>query len=283
MVVGSPIEFFPCVSLSADAYICPICGQTGHRNGEGIHRELNICSCCGSNARFRATVLAFLQAIVDQESAYNLSQVQPDKTIRGIGCSDSDAYARTLVDKYDYVNTFYHREPYLDVESISSYLEYQPLNFILCNDILEHTALPPAEVVAILYQALQPGGHLILCAPTYRLANHIEKYPSFDSYEVKSTVKGYHVEFKPKLGEDFVDRNPCFHGGPGRVLEIRLISEENLRRNLVAVGFEITQVSDSLLKHYGAWWPERVERRDLPVDAVGKPFICRKPWGLTPG
>ena len=73
-----------------------------------------------------------------------------------------------------------------------------------------------------------------------------------------------------------MDPQPVFHGGPGSVLELRLISDQNLQRNLRFVGFEVSQLSDSLLKTYGAWWPERLERRDLQVEAIGKPFICKK-------
>ena len=60
------------------------------------------------------------------------------------------------------------------------------------------------------------------------------------------------------------------------MLEIRLISDEKLLYNLRSVGFEVSQLSDSLLKHYGAWWPERLERREIKAEAIGKPMICRK-------
>ncbi|MEB3261135.1 MAG: hypothetical protein VKP63_10970 [Cyanobacteriota bacterium] len=259
-----------------DAYVCPICGEAGRRHGEGIHRELNLCSSCGSNSRFRATVVAVLKAIVGQDSDYNLSQMAPQKAIRGIGCSDSEVHARLLADKFDYVNTFYHGEPFLDIENDHSYLEYQPLDFIICNDVLEHAFLPPGEVIPILYQSLRPGGYLILCAPTYKLPKHIEKYPSLAGYEVNKTAKGYQLHVQPKLGRDHVDPQPVFHGGPGSVLELRLISDQGLQRNLRSVGFEVSQLSDSVLKIYGAWWPERLERSDLQVEAIGKPFICRK-------
>jgi hypothetical protein len=256
--------------------LCPICGQACCRNGEGIHRELNSCLSCGSNSRFRATILSFLSVFSDQEQPYNLSQAPENKSIRGIGISDSPVYAELLAAKFSYINTFYHCEPFLDVESRSTFLEYKPIEFIVCNDIIEHTLLPPAEVIPILYQALQPGGVLILCAPTYRLTHHIEKYPSFDDYEIERTIKGFRVTIKSKLGVPFVDANPCFHGGDGRVLELRLISEENLWLNLQAVGFEVHRLDDALLKQYGAWWPERVERRDVRAEAVGKPLICKK-------
>ncbi len=259
-----------------DVTICPICGQASPRQEEGIHRELNPCSSCGSNTRFRATILSFLSAFSDQEHPHNLSQTSADKSLRGIGISDSPVYADLLTDKYSYTNTFFHCEPFLDIENRFSFLEYKPINFIVCNDILEHTQRPPAEVIPILYEALEPGGILILCAPTYRLSNHIEKYPSFVDYKVEKTPRGFQVIVNTKMGVPFVDHNPCFHGGPGRVLEIRLISEENLWLNLQLAGFEVRQLDASLLKKYGSWWPERVERRDVRAEAIGKPFICTK-------
>ncbi|MEB3316672.1 MAG: hypothetical protein VKO39_00800 [Cyanobacteriota bacterium] len=259
-----------------DAYICPICGQTNSRNGEGIHRELNVCSSCGSNSRFRATILSLLSVFTQEEDEYDLAQAATDKSIRGIGISDSPVYAELLALKYNYINTFFHCEPHLDIENRFSFIEYQPIDFIVCNDVIEHTMLPPSEVIPILYEALQPGGILILCAPTYKLLHHIEKYPSFDHYEIEQTLKGFRVHFQSRLGVPFVDASPCFHGGPGRVLELRLISDENLVQNLRSVGFEVRRLGDSLLKKYGAWWPERLERRDVKAEAIGKPLICKK-------
>lgn len=264
------------MSPTDDVYLCPICGQSSSRNGEGIHRELNLCSSCGSNSRFRATILSLLSALSDSEEPYDLSAVPENKKIRGIGISDSPVYSELLAAKFSYINTCYHSEPFLDVESRSSFLDYKPIDFIVCNDVIEHTLLPPAEVIPILYEALQPGGVLILCAPTYRLSHHIEKYPSFEGFEVEPKAKGFQVVFKTKLGVPFVDLNPCFHGGPGRVLEIRLISEENLWFNLQSAGFAVRRLDDSLFKSYGAWWPERVERRDVRSEAIGKPLICKK-------
>ncbi len=43
-------------------------------------------------------------------------------------------------------------------------------------------------------------------------------------------------------------------GGPGRVLGVRLISDDSLRSNLQSVGFEVSQVAAPLLRRYGAWW-----------------------------
>jgi hypothetical protein len=60
------------------------------------------------------------------------------------------------------------------------------------------------------------------------------------------------------------------------VLEIRLISDENLFYKLRSVGFEVRQLSDSLLKKHGAWWPERLERREINAEAIDQPMICRK-------
>ncbi len=92
-----------------------------------------------------------------------------------LGVSDSHVYAELLAAKDGYTNTFYHCEPCLDVESRFSFFEYKPIDFIICNDIVEHATLPSAEVIPILYEALRPGGVLVLCAPTDKLTHQIEK------------------------------------------------------------------------------------------------------------
>ena len=258
------------------AFRCPVCGSFGLIALADVHRELNVCTGCGSNSRFRATVLSLMHAFYGPIPVYNLNKIEPQKSLRGIGISDSSSYAKILGEKFDYVNTHFHCEPHLDIEDSLSYAPYKPIDFILCSDVIEHTLLPPSEVIPKIYDALQPGGILILCAPTYELDAHIEKYPTLENFTVESTGEGFKVVYTSKLGILGEDANPFFHGGPGRVLELRLISNSGLLANLISVGFEVSIIDTVLQKKYGAWWPEQRERNDITSLSIGYPFICKK-------
>jgi hypothetical protein len=217
-----------------------------------------------------------MQGLYGKLSHYNLSKAEADRTIRGIGISDAPVYANALSEKFNYINTHYHCAPYLDIELQESFDQYLPIDFIVCNDVIEHTLLPPGEVIPKLYHSLQTNGILIICAPTYEIAEHIEKYPSLASFKVEEHGTGHKVVYATKRGTTGEDLTPCFHGGPGRVLELRILSEAALRRNLVSAGFKVSSVDESIQQHYGAWWPTRPDRPDIGAPAVGRPIICNK-------
>ena len=151
-----------------------------------------------------------------------------------------------------------------------------PIDFIVCNDVIEHTLLPPGEVIPKLYHCLHPNGILIICAPTYEIAEHIEKYPSLANFQVEQNGADHKVVYTTKQGTTGEDLAPCFHGGPGRVLELRILSETALKRNLASAGFTICSVEESTQKQYAAWWPTRPDRPDIGAPAVGRPIICKK-------
>jgi hypothetical protein len=61
--------------------------------------------------------------------------------IKGIGLSDDASYAVPLAGKFDYTNTFYDREPYLDITQPDPKL-YGTYDFILSSDVFEHVPAP---------------------------------------------------------------------------------------------------------------------------------------------
>lgn len=266
------------MSPGFSSYTCPVCSTINTIKTSEIHREGNACNGCGCNTRFRATILSLLAGLsTDSEPSYELSKVRQRMTINGIGISDSEAYAAPLALKFNYINTYLHKDPRLDIEDIQSFSKYKPIDFIICSDVLEHTLLPPSEVIPKLYQSLQPGGLLVLVAPTYLIPEHIEKYPSLASFEVVPDGAQFKIVYKTKYGVIGEDSNPYFHGGPGRVLELRILSDSALQRELKAAGFYLdTLLDESLLKQYGSWWPEWVERSEFDAKAIGKSLICKK-------
>ena len=97
------------------------------------------------------------------------------------------------------------------------------------------------------------NGVLILSAPSFNSPNNVERYPSLKSFNVIKSESGkYLVDFETKLGQIYIDDSPVFHGGPGRVLEQRLISHSELQETLIEIGFKVSQIQFDIGDLYGA-------------------------------
>ena len=257
------------------AFTCSVCGAINQVSDPQHHRELLVCSTCGSNARFRAIACAIVQASTGKPGV--LSDLAPQPQRRGIGISDTDVYAEVLTRKFSYTNTYLHTDPHVDIERAETFDRHQPLHFIVCSDVIEHTLRQPPTVLANLFDALQPGGHLVLSAPTYEMAHSVERYPTLESFDVAGVGDGFEVRYRTAFGTQGTDPKPMFHGGPGRVLELRVLSHEQLLDELRRAGFEVLPQDPALLQRYGATWPAMVERHDVPYPMNGCVLLARRP------
>jgi SAM-dependent methyltransferase len=257
-------------------FICSVCGHFNAQMAEPVHRELMACAGCGANMRFRAIACAIALARSGQVGA--LSGLSPDRGCRAIGISDATNYAAVLEGLFDYTNTFLHTEPRLDIEDAASFERFGALDLIVCSDVIEHTLRPPSMVLVNLAQALKPGGHLVLSAPTFLMPDTVERYPSLEGFDVKAAGGGaWEVHYRTRFGTHGVDAAPVFHGGPGRVLELRVISHPQLLHELRAAGLELLPIAEAELQRHGALWPGMVERQDLPLPLDGRVLLARRP------
>src|SRR6266852_6406576 len=115
------------------SFICNICGQSNSL--AAFHHEESSCNGCGSNVRLRA--LVYLLSIELFGDGFLLPEFPPLPAIRGLGLSDQASYAVTLAKKFDYTNTYYDREPRLDITA-SNAERYGTYDFILSSDVFEH-------------------------------------------------------------------------------------------------------------------------------------------------
>src|SRR4029453_8417402 len=97
----------------AIAFRCNLCGAANRAPHEALDRERPSCTVCGSNVRFRAIGRLVARELTGRDVA--LSDLPRAKEMRGLGLSDADAYAVPFADKFDYVNTYFHTEPRLDI------------------------------------------------------------------------------------------------------------------------------------------------------------------------
>ncbi|WP_197422818.1 class I SAM-dependent methyltransferase [Burkholderia sp. ABCPW 14] len=252
---------------------CCICGRNNSEINQA-HRELMLCAQCGSNARFRGLMLGVMRYAFNEESKPLIKQ-SDRRSITAIGISDSEIYAWPLAAKLSYANTYYHTEPQLDICDLRSIDQYSNIDLIICSDVIEHTPLAPRKVLENMRRMLRPGGILILSAPTYHLPETIEWYPDAASLEVKDCGGRHEVRWSDTSGAKHVDFRPCFHGGPGSTLEMRLIAHQDLIQAGMDAGFEVETLEFS--PEIGYVWPIVPEYPGIAAPMDGRVLVLRRP------
>lgn len=191
------------------------------------------------------------------------------KSLRGLGTSDSNQYARRLADVFDYRNTFYDHEPRFDwansTEPAASY------DFVLSSDVLEHVAPPDDRAFRNAFDMLKPNGVLVFTVP-YDLDTSTEHFPELYEYGLAEVGDSTVLVNRTRTGQLQVSENLVFHrNGTGRSLEMRVYSEKRLRETLVATGFTSVKVYSDINPEFGIL---PAEAWSLPVAARKGPFAC---------
>jgi SAM-dependent methyltransferase len=255
-------------------FICNICSIENACDTRLIHRELVPCVGCGSNARFRALMLGLSYGLTG--TLKRLDELEVDPSLKGFGCSDADVYASRLHRMFNYTNTYFHTAPRLDITDASTFQDVVGAKFAICSDVIEHTLSPPQIALKNIYDSLAVGGFLVLSAPTYEMPATIERYPSLKEYTVLKIANKYVIVHVSAQGQIGLDTAPIFHGGPGSVLEMRILSHNQILFELRAAGFESIEVMGDAFALYGADWSPMVERADLPFALSGRIILARK-------
>src|SRR5258706_277024 len=139
-------------------FTCNICGGANRPSGAPPDRERPSCSQCGSSVRHRALLQALSMEL------FGLNLTLPDfprvRSIRGLGTSDPDQYAVGLAAKFDYRNTYFTREPFLDLMNPPEQ-EFGSYDFLLSSEVFEHV-LPPVDLVfRNVYRLLKSSGTVV--------------------------------------------------------------------------------------------------------------------------
>jgi SAM-dependent methyltransferase len=248
-------------------FVCNLCGAPNRLPPGPIDREAPSCGGCGSNVRVRG----LLQAL--SRELFGLNLALPDfprvHSLRGLGCSDAAPYAGRLRDKFDYRNTFYDREPRLDLTAIPP-TEFGLYDFVLASEVFEHVPPPVEAVFAQVCRLLKPNGLLVLTVPYSLDPVTVEHFPQLNQFGlahvggqtvlVNRTADG-HLEATGEL---------VFHVGcTGPAAEMRLFSESGLRASLQAAGFPDVRF---YIDDYPPFGIVRAENWSLPLVARRGPF-----------
>jgi SAM-dependent methyltransferase len=240
-------------------FTCNICGAECERPATPPGREVPGCSVCGSTVRLRSLI-----ALLSREM-FGVDLALPDfpvlKGVRAVGMSDPPELAQRLAEKFDYINTFYHQEPRLDIvhpqpDQLSRY------DFILSSEVMEHVPQPVERAFVNLNRLLKPDGLLLLTVP-YKIGGHTaEHFPDLHEYAL-AAPGGRTVLVNRRLdGSLEVFENLSFHGGDGSTLEMRVFTEAALKEILAGSGFAYVDIASENVPEFGV---DHSETWSLPM------------------
>ena len=244
------------------SFTCNICSTAN--TVDDIPWETATCTGCASNVRMRD--LIYMLALELFGEALPLPDFPQCDDVKAFGMSDALIYATALAEKVNYTNTFYDRQPYLDITEPHPD-EHGTYDFILSSDVFEHVAPPIDRAFEEAFRLLKPHGFLCVTVPSSHLADEtVEHYPDLSQYAVVE-LAGEHVLVNRKADKTLeIHSNLDFHGGIGATLVMRLFSMKDLERRLRAAGF--TEVEFQV---------EPVERLGIVFEGPwSRPFVARK-------
>jgi SAM-dependent methyltransferase len=241
-------------------FTCNICGRANAT--ATLPWEPSTCEGCGSNIRFRA-----LNYLLSKELfgvGVCLQDFPKLHAIRGMGFSDDERYAPALAEKFDYTNTFFHKEPRIDITEQHPDL-WGTFDFILSSDVFEHINAPVERAFEEAFRLLKPNGFLCVTVPSSVEDRTDEHYPGLSAYAVASLGGELVLVTRDEEGQLQLHQKPVFHGGPGQTLEMRVFAQNDLARKLKASGF-------SSVEFHG----ENVDAFGIRYEAWSRPLVARK-------
>lgn len=242
-------------------FTCNICGRLNRRALGELGRENSSCSACGSNVRTRG----LLQALSLELFGVNLSlrDFPRVKSLRGLGTSDDSSYATRLAEKFDYHNTFYDREPRLDIANPAEN-ELGRYDFVISSEVFEHVPPPVEKAFCNVFRLLKPSGVLVLTVPYSIEPSPSEHFPELHQFGLVQLGNSMVLVNRTPDGQVQVFENVVFHGGRGSTAEMREFTEQSLKAALTGAGFRDIRIYSEDYKPFGI---VRAETWSLPITA----------------
>ena len=236
-------------------FLCNVCG---HRN-QGVplehvqNREYQSCRACRSSLRMRSVIYALSVELYGRPMI--LPEFPVDKTLAGMGMSDWEGYAHGLEAKFDYVNTYYHAEPRLDITNIPDEAAGR-YRFLISSDVFEH--IPVFGLDSAFRNArrlLSDAGVFIFTVPFMKTGETQEHFPRLHDFRIIETGGKRFLYNRTVDGDEEIFDQLVFHGGEGMTLEMRMFTEPDLRRRLEDAGFSSVRVCVDHAPEFGVMWP----------------------------
>jgi SAM-dependent methyltransferase len=194
-----------------------------------------------------------------------LRDIPENKNIKGIGMSET-CWISELEEKLSFINTYYDKEPFLDMYNENHIKNYCNLDFIISTDVFEHISPYPNLQIAFdnLYKMLKPNGFIVFSVP-YQKNFHVEWFPNLCNYRiVKSDYKyalkkHYLINTRIDGVKEVYKNNVVFHNntdGKATSLEMRVFSKKSIEEYLKNSGFTelmFYEITEDMNK-YGIYW-----------------------------
>jgi SAM-dependent methyltransferase len=249
------------------AFTCNICGSPNRVPWESLDREKASCASCGSSVRTRGLMHALAMELFGVSLA--LVDFPRVKSLQGIGLSDATHYADRLAGKLDYRNTFYSREPRLDIANPAAD-EFGKYDFLIASEVFEHVAPLVEAAFQNAFRLLKPNGVLLLTVPYSLEPATVERFKGLHQFGLARVGDQMVLVNRSAAGDLQVFDNLIFHfGGEGPSLEIREFSEAGLRSSLTGAGFSEVRFYTEDCAAFGV---VRSGSWSLPVAARKAPF-----------
>jgi SAM-dependent methyltransferase len=184
------------------------------------------------------------------------------RDLRGVGLSDWKAYAERLEKKVGYINTYYDREPFLDIMNPAE-SEFGKYDFLISTEVFEHVPPPVGAAFRNAFRLLKPGGVMVFSVP-YAQGQTREHFPELHKFTITGDGKDSVLFNETADGRVQRFSQLCFHGGRGSVLEMRLFGNEALMQHFVDAGFSNVRVLSDEVPERGILW--------IPYDPLKAPY-----------
>ena len=253
-------------------FTCNICSKRTSYAKKKMTRELRTCVHCGSTVRFRSIIHTLSMELFGK--SLPLKDFPERKDLVGVGMSDWEGYAKGLAGKLTYVNTYYHKEPLLNITSVDASLHEQ-YDFIIATEVFEHVAQPVSIAFTNAFRLLKRGGVLIFSVPVVEGTTR-EHFPELYQYKLQEESGSWVLSNETSDGRHQQYCDLTFHGGPGTTLEMRVFGRDSLLENFANQGFQQVRLHDETLEEFGIIWNPYVAE-----EAPYRPYIYgldAAPW-----
>ena len=173
--------------------------------------ELPSCGTCGSNVRFRWLVQRLSLELFGR--SIPLPQFPANKSIMGLGLTDSNSMAGILEQRFTYVNTYLHKEPRFDIARDPSPLG--KLDFLIASEVFEHVEPPVLQAFHNAATILKPSGFVLLTVPWIFDGDIDNQLPEFYDWKLCREPDSWTVLNRRLDGQTEAFNHVAVDGGPG--------------------------------------------------------------------
>ena len=257
-------------------FTCNICSRRASYPRKQLMREVPSCVHCGSCVRFRSIIHTLSVELFGVSLA--IKDFPERQDLIGVGMSDWDGYADRLAEKLGYVNTYYHKEPLLDIAALDPSVSAR-YDFIIATEVFEHVSQPISRAFENAHRLLKPGGVLIFSVPCVEGETR-EHFPELWRYTIGKENDRWVLVNELSDGRKQRYDKLTFHGGPGTTLEMRLFGRDSLWKNFTDAGFRQIRVHGEEVEAFGIVWnpyiAEQASYRPLIYGLDAPPWSARR-------